>query len=161
MSRASFRAVRREDRERVIELVRTVLGEFGLEFGVGSGTDGQVQGLPESYTEGGGMFWVAEAADGTLLGTCGIHPVEPADLDLRAFELRKMYLLPTARGLGIGQQLLDMALAFARAQGARCVVLDTIAEMQGATKLYERNGFVRDDGQIRGSRCTRGYRLDL
>lgn len=33
--------------------------------------------------------------------------------------------------------------------------------MQGAISFYERRGFVQDDAQIRGTRCTRGYRLDL
>jgi hypothetical protein len=41
------------------------------------------------------------------------------------------------------------------------VVLDTTHSMSAAIAFYERNGFVRDDAQIRGARCSRGYRLDL
>jgi ribosomal protein S18 acetylase RimI-like enzyme len=57
--------------------------------------------------------------------------------------------------------LLDRAVAAARDRGARHVVLDTLHTMDAAVRLYERAGFVRDDAQIRGARCSRGYRLDL
>jgi hypothetical protein len=34
-------------------------------------------------------------------------------------------------------------------------------DMTHAIAFYEKRGFVRDDGQLRGARCERGYRLDL
>lgn len=37
------------------------------------------------------------------------------------------------------------------------MVLDTTEAMGAAIAFYERHGFVRDDTQIRGARCTRGY----
>jgi hypothetical protein len=37
------------------------------------------------------------------------------------------------------------------------MVLDTVEQMKGAIGFYEANGFARDDTQIRGARCTRGY----
>jgi GNAT superfamily N-acetyltransferase len=77
------------------------------------------------------------------------------------FELRKMYLSPAARGRGVGTQLLEACLQHCRARGARQVVLDTTEKMTAAIAFYERHGFQRDDGQIRGTRCSRGYRLDL
>ncbi len=140
----------------VVDLVRTVLGEFGLQFGEGSATDAQVMGLPASYRTAGGEFWVATMANDRLVGTCGVFPVAPD-----AFELRKMYLLPETRGAGLGAALLERAVAFARQQGARHLVLDTVDAMARAIHFYEAHGFVRDDAQLRGSRCTRGYRLDL
>jgi hypothetical protein len=33
--------------------------------------------------------------------------------------------------------------------------------MVRAISFYEAHGFVRDDTEIRGARCSRGYRLDL
>jgi putative acetyltransferase len=151
-----LRSVEQADVPAVAELVREVLAEFGLVFGVGSGTDDDVLRLPGSYTDGGGRFWVAEDPSGQLLGTCGIYPIGS-----RIYELRKMYVHPRARGHGVGRLLLEQALAAARARRAEQIVLDTHERMLAAVKLYERVGFVRDDGQIRGERCTRGYRLDL
>lgn len=150
-----LRPVERADVPAVVALVAQVLGEFGLSFGDGSETDAQLQGLPESYSDSGGAFWVA-TIDRRVVGTVGVHPVAEGVL-----ELRKMYLAPEARGLGLGQRLLAAALGFAKSKGARALVLDTTEQMREARAFYEKNGFVRDDTQVRGSRCSRGYRLDL
>ena len=145
------RTAERADVPAVLALVADVLGEFGLEFGKGSPTDAELHDLPSSYASRGGAFWVA-VRDGELLGTCGVFPVAPG-----TFELRKMYLRSATRGLGLGKQLLDVAVAWTRAQGGSRMVLDTVEAMTRAIAFYEANGFVRDDTQIRGARCTRGY----
>ncbi|HEY8430057.1 MAG TPA: GNAT family N-acetyltransferase [Sandaracinaceae bacterium] len=150
-----IRAVEARDVEPLAALVREVLAEFGLEFGVGSATDEDVLRLPASYLDHGGAFWIAEDELG-LLGSCGIFP-----LDAATFELRKMYVQRRGRGRGIGRRLLERAIEEARRRGATTIVLDTLHTMEAAIRLYERYGFVRDDAQIRGARCTRGYRLDL
>lgn len=155
MGEARVRRVEARDVGKVAELVRTVLAEFGLTFGEGSATDAQVLGLPASYEGRGGAFWVAEEGE-ELLGTCGAFPVGP-----RSLELRKMYLSKASRGRGVGKALFAEAVAFAKTAGAKELVLDTVHGMTEAIRFYEGLGFVRDDSQIRGARCTRGYRLDL
>jgi putative acetyltransferase len=133
--------------------VTEVLAEFGLTFGSGSATDDQLRGLPASYADHGGAFWVArDAAAEALLGTAGAFPIADGD-----FELRKMYLASASRGRGVGKQLLDAVVVFARACGGRRLVLDTTEAMTRAIAFYEAHGFVRDDAQIRGARCSRGY----
>lgn len=135
----------------VVALVTEVLAEFGLTFGVGSATDDALRELPGSYDDAGGAFWIA--TDGArLLGTVAVFPVAPG-----VHELRKMYLHPASRGLGLGARLLDVAVAWSRTRGATRMVLDTVDEMARAIAFYEAHGFVRDDAQIRGARCTRGY----
>ncbi len=152
MSAVVVRAVTAADVPRVAALVRGVLAEFGIAFGVGSETDAQVLALPASYEAAGGRFWIATDADGALLGTCGVFPLGGGD-----WELRKMYLDGAARGRGVGRRLLDEAVTFVRAAGGRRLVLDTTEQMTRAIAFYEAHGFVRDDAQIRGSRCSRGY----
>lgn len=137
----------------VLALVRDVLAEFGLRFGEGAATDAELSQLPGSYEERGGAFWVARDDErNVVIGTCGVFPVLP-----ETYELRKMYLHPQARGQGLGRRLLDEAVAFCRRAGGRRIVLDTHDLMARAIAFYEANGFVRDDAQIRGARCTRGY----
>lgn len=150
-----LRPVTATDVPKVIELVRATLAEFGLEFGKGAATDDQLVQLPGSYREAGGEFFVAYEGP-ELIGTAGVAPVEQG-----VFELRKMYLSPTVRGRGVGAALLKACLTHCRSQGARRVVLDTTEKMTAAIAFYERNGFIRDDTQVRGARCSRGYRLDL
>jgi GNAT superfamily N-acetyltransferase len=155
MSERSFhvRPVLRADVPSVVGIVRETLAEFGLQFGHGSATDDAVQDLPRSYEDLGGAFWVAVDDDaGEILGTCGVAPVAKG-----VFELRKMYLRPAARGAGVGRKLLDACVDWTRAHGGSRLVLDTTEAMTRAIAFYERNGFVRDDAQIRGSRCSRGY----
>jgi|HubBroStandDraft_1064217.scaffolds.fasta_scaffold125910_2 putative acetyltransferase len=147
------RPVRAEDVPDVVRLVTRTLAEFGLQFGQGSKTDEELSHLPASYADHGGAFWVAVDANARILGTCGVFPVGmPGD-----FELRKMYLLEEARGTGAGRVLLDECALWTRAHGGKRLVLDTTEQMERAIAFYERHGFVRDDAQIRGSRCSRGY----
>jgi putative acetyltransferase len=155
MKEMELRPVIASDVPLVIALVRDTLTEFGLEFGKGSATDEELGRLPGVYRDVGGEFFVA-LLGGALIGTAGVVPMGSG-----IFELRKMYLSPLARGKGVGQKLLDACLAHCRSRGGRRVVLDTTHSMTAAIAFYERNGFVRDDAQIRGPRCERGYRLDL
>ena len=147
----SIRPVTAADVPAVVDLVTRTLAEFNLRFGVGTPTDEPIRSLPSSYTDAGGAFWVA-VADNTIVGTCGVYPVEPG-----IFELRKMYLDPAARGTGVAARMLDAAIDFARSKGATAIVLDTLTEMTRAIAFYEHHGFTRDDSQIRGTRCSRGY----
>jgi putative acetyltransferase len=140
----------------IIILVREVLAEFGLTFGQGATTDDELYHLPSSYEVRGGRFWIATDAMARLAGTVGVMPVGEG-----MFELRKMYLRANARGHRIGARLFETALDFARSNGGGALVLDTLESMTAAIAFYERRGFVRDDAQMRATRCSRGYRLDL
>ena len=146
-----IRHVTAQDVPEVVRLVTETLAEFGLEFGKGAATDDDLPHLPGSYADRGGAFWVASEGE-TLVGTAGVFPVAPA-----TYELRKMYLRPSTRGLGIGRRLLDTAIAWTRDQGGTHLVLDTMEKMERAIAFYEAHGFVRDDTQRRGARCSRGY----
>lgn len=152
----TIRPVRKADVPGVVALVRDTLAEFGLRFGDGSKTDEELMRLPDSYDDHGGGFWVAVDERERVHGTCGVFPVGPGD-----FELRKMYLHPLARGQKLGKRLLETSIAFSAAHGGRRIVLDTTEQMTQAIAFYEANGFVRDDGQVRGSRCSRGYARHL
>ena len=155
MTELSFelRPARREDRAQILALAPATLAEFDFTFGTGSASDAQLEGAPESFAPGA----LLEAVRGeTLLGMAGLFPVGGDD-----WELRKMFLAPAARGQGLGQSLLDGCIELAREKNTKRIVLDTVDAMQRAIALHERNGFVRDDSQMRASRCSRGYRLDL
>ncbi len=135
----------------VTALVTEVLVEFGLTFGQGAATDQQVLDLPSSYTAHGGCFWIAEAEGAARMCrrfSGRAHGVRVAQ-DVSSSQ--------RAGVAGLAELLLEQALQWARQNGGKKMVLDTIDEMTRAIAFYEANGFVRDDHQIRGSRCTRGY----
>jgi GNAT superfamily N-acetyltransferase len=57
-------------------------------------------------------------------------------------QLRMLILVPEARGLGLGSQLSDACIAFARARGYRKMVLWTNSCLTAARAIYARRGFV-------------------
>ena len=57
-------------------------------------------------------------------------------------ELQKMYLLPMARGKGIGSDLLKLCLSFAKKNNFSLCYLETMPYMMNAQKLYKKNGFI-------------------
>lgn len=71
----------------------------------------------------------------------GCVAVQPkGDVD---FELKRMFVLPAARGTGIAPLLLDAAEATVRAAGARRIVLETGIRQPEAIRLYEKFGYTR------------------
>lgn len=62
-------------------------------------------------------------------------------IDSKTAELKRMFVDPDYRGLQLGQQLLQMALAAAKQLGYSSIRLDTVPNMRSAIKLYESAGF--------------------
>ena len=73
------------------------------------------------------------------LGGGGIFPTE--GLPEGTCELVKMYLLPEARGIGLGRTLIEHCLQVAREIGFQQVYLETLTELHLALKIYEKFGF--------------------
>lgn len=62
-------------------------------------------------------------------------------LDEGVAELKRMFVQPGHRQLGIGSSLLACALAEARDLGYACIRLDTLASMKRAQDIYRAAGF--------------------
>ena len=136
----SIRPIRAEDDPRVAAIIRTVMPEFGA-TGCGFAiNDPEVDWMTRAYAAPRSAYFVVER-DGVLIGGGGVAPLEGGPAD--TCELRKMYFLPEARGLGAGAAMMARCLDAARGFGfARCY-LETLGGMDAAMKLYERSGFGR------------------
>ena len=142
-------------------LIREVMTEFGAQGPGSSLHDPEVAAMSKAYAGPRHAFFVAERG-GVLLGGGGIGPLQGGAPEV--CELRKMYLLPAARGLGLGRRLLDACLAAARARGYRRCYLETMCSMTDAQRLYERAGFARlaqAEGATGHSACNTFFALDL
>jgi putative acetyltransferase len=151
----SFRPSRSEDTAAVHAIVESVLREYGLEFDA-SNTDTDLADIPANYGERGGAFQVIESPEGAIVGCGGLFRIT-ADI----VELRKMYLLPEARGRGLGKKLLTQLLAEARRLGYKRIILETNSRLQEAIVLYQSFGFAPVTRQHLAKRCDQAWELTL
>jgi GNAT superfamily N-acetyltransferase len=77
--------------------------------------------------------------DGAAIGCCALQPNPESGLD--GLELKRMYLVPSARGTGAANLLLAAAEELARELGATQIYLETGHRQPEAIRLYERNGY--------------------
>jgi putative acetyltransferase len=152
--RFAIRSAANADGPHVRAIVERVLREYGLAPSPGD-TDADLADLEANYLDRGGAFWVVESPSG-VVGCAGLYPV-----DHETMELRKMYLLPEARGRGLGRRLLRSLVAEARARGAKRVVLETASVLREAIELYRSMGFVPVEREHLAARCDQGWVLDL
>lgn len=84
-------------------------------------------------------LWVAEQG-GEVAGSVFVAPA--ADAPGETAQLRMLYVEPMFRGQGIGAQLVDQAVRFARNGGYRRIMLWTQDCLVSARRLYQAAGFV-------------------
>lgn len=161
VSAYQLRPIRSEDDAAMADVIRTVMPEFGA---IGTGfaiADPEVDWMSRAYAEPRHAYFVIEA-DGRVLGGCGVAPLIGGDTD--TCELRKMYFLPEARGMGAGTEMMQRCLDAARAAGFKRCYLETLAGMDAAMRLYERSGFQRiaaPMGATGHSSCNAFYLLEF
>jgi GNAT superfamily N-acetyltransferase len=106
-------------------------GLYGGEADIGPTRDAWMFEPPD------GVF-IAARLDGVAVGCGGVCRFD----DTRA-ELKRMYVAPEARGLGLGRRLLDTLETEARRLGYVAVVLETGNLQPEALGLYTSSGYER------------------
>lgn len=118
--------------------VRELLLEYQAQLDVDlgpQGFDAELRDLAGAYRPPDGTLLLA-AYDGWPAGCVALHALVAG----RA-EMKRLYVRPGGRGLGIGQALVAELIAAARASGFAELVLDTLPSMHSAQRLYARFGF--------------------
>lgn len=95
--------------------------------------------LPGDYAMPRGALLLA-LVDGAVAGCCALRPLDTADYP-NACEMKRLYVRPAFRGLGVGRQLAEAIMDAARVNAYAHVLLDTLDEMEAARTLYEDLGF--------------------
>lgn len=137
-SEISIRPIQPSDNPDLALIVRNTLSEFGA---ANPGTvyfDPTTDALFELFQAPKSAYFVAEA-NGKILGGGGIYPTE--GLPEETCELVKMYLLPEARGIGLGRSLIERCLETAKENRFQQVYLETLDELHLALKIYAKFGF--------------------
>jgi len=89
------------------------------------------------FGPGRGVFLLA-STDGLPVGCCALR-----GLNCATGELRRMYVLPSVRGRGVGSRLLAEIERHARQGGLERLVLATGLRQPEALCLYEKHGYIR------------------
>ncbi|MEA5554102.1 GNAT family N-acetyltransferase [Anabaena cylindrica UHCC 0172] len=139
------------DRTVAAEVINSVLSEYGLGWEP-NGADRDVLQIEECYLATGGEFWVIEHQH-QIVGTAAYYPIHRGE---KAVEIRKMYLLPSARGLGLGKYLLQELEKTILSRGFEQIWIETASVLKEAVKLYESNGYIPTTG-VDTQRCDRIY----
>lgn len=84
----------------------------------------------------GNHFWVAEIADGNVVGMIGVQHHEEG-----VGEIRRLRVSEHHRRRGIGSKLVEAALKFCQDQHYLKITLDTFMEREPAIKLFEKFHF--------------------
>jgi putative acetyltransferase len=143
------------DEAAIREVVYSVLAEYGLAPDP-DGTDADLADLENSYWRSNGVFLVILSPESSIIGCGGLFRLGAAEA-----ELRKMYLLPEARGRGLGRLLLNRLIADARRLGYQHLVLETASVLTEAIDLYRSAGFSPVSRDQLSSRCDQAWRLSL
>jgi GNAT superfamily N-acetyltransferase len=117
-----------------LELVAAMFAEVGVMYepGLPKGPTAH----PEELSPPTGGF-VVLTEDGRAVAGGGVKR-----FDEHTCEIKRMYVVPDARGRGVGRELLAALESLARDLGYAVVRLDTGAKQPGARRLYERAGYV-------------------
>jgi ribosomal protein S18 acetylase RimI-like enzyme len=126
------------DRAAVVALLREYEAGIGVSLCF-QNFEAEVAGLPGDYAPPRGQMLLArEAAGEGLLGMVALRPVPPA---LELCEMKRLYVRPAARGLGLGRELAVALMEDACRLGYRRMCLDTLPSMSEAQALYRALGF--------------------
>lgn len=134
-----IRTILPSDNPSLAIIIRNTLAEFGANHPGTVYYDSATDHLAEVFQEPLSVYYVAEDENGKIMGGGGIFPTEGLPSD--TCELVRMYLLPEARGIGLGKRLLEKCLNTARDYGFRRIYLESMPELKMALKMYEKFGF--------------------
>lgn len=101
--------------------------------------DEEIQALPGDYAGPRGALVLAMVGD-QVAGCCALRPLDTVDY-VNACEMKRLYVRPAFRALGLGRLLADNIMDAARIAGYHSILLDTLDDMEAARGLYEDLGF--------------------
>jgi GNAT superfamily N-acetyltransferase len=127
-----------DDLAEVAELFRGYAAALPVDLGY-QDFAAELAELPGKYAPPRGALLLARSGESVPLGCAALRPLAPEG----RCEMKRLFLLPSARGLGLGRALAQAVVGEARRLGYAELVLDTLPSMQTAVRLYEQMGFQR------------------
>lgn len=133
-----IRPILEKDNKPLANLIRQVFREFKIDMPGTVYTDPTTDNLFALFNNNTSAYFVAEE-NGTVIGGCGIYPTP--ELPEFCAELVKFYLLPEARGKGIGKELMERSFEAAKKLGYKQLYLESFPALSKAVSMYVNAGF--------------------
>jgi putative acetyltransferase len=117
---------------------RVMLREYQASLGIDlsfQDFESEVRDLPGDYALPRGRLFLARH-ENALVGCVALRAAGATRC-----EMKRLFVRPGNRGLGVGKALVTRVLDEARAAGYTEIVLDTLPAMADAQRLYEQFGF--------------------
>jgi GNAT superfamily N-acetyltransferase len=127
------------DLDQVRSLLRAYAGEWGESIAEAlclQGFESELASLPGRYAPPAGRLLLARD-DARVIGCVGLR-----DLGDGLCEMRRLYVAPDCRGLGVGRGLVGEVIGWARRAGYARMRLDSTPGMAAALSLYRSLGFL-------------------
>lgn len=125
-----------------VQAARVLFVEYAQGLGVDlcfQNFDTEVAQLPGEYAEPGGALLLA-FVDGQAAGCVALRALPSVDY-ANACEMKRLYVRPAFRRLGLGRVLAVQLLNLATQAGYSCLLLDTLDDMEAAREMYVSLGF--------------------
>jgi putative acetyltransferase len=136
-----IRPIEPNDNIDLAKVIRGALEEFGANKPGTVYFDPTTDALFELFNTSPGSYYFIALKDNQVVGGAGIYPTE--NLPEGTCELVKLYLHKDARGTGLGKELLNTAMQWAKEFGYKQVYLESMPELSKAVTIYENVGFKR------------------
>ena len=135
--------LRRPTTEAELASVATVFREYAASLDIDlcfQNFDDEIASLPGDYAPPAGHLLLAYV-DGELAGCGALRRFADAD-DANACEMKRLFVRPAHRRVGLGRILAQALLDEGRRAGYSAMLLDTLDDMEAARELYGSLGFV-------------------
>lgn len=125
-----------QDIQAVARLFRAYAGSLDVDLGY-QDFDAELAGLPGKYTSPSGALLLARSRGGEALGCVALRPMDEPG----CCEMKRLFVLPVGRGLGVGRALVEAIVTRASTLGYSEMRLDSLPSMTDAIALYRKCGF--------------------
>lgn len=124
--------------------VALLFNEYRQFYGCKDDVPAAEQFIRARLQDASSVVFIARSPEGIGLGFVQLYPCYSSLRLAPIFILNDVFVTQHARCVGIGRALVQQATEYAKAQGARALVLETQKDNVRAQGLYEALGFVRD-----------------